>query len=153
MHRVHFFREDTNFLPNNITTLQKWIAQLVETEGYALEELNYIFCSDTHLHKINMEFLKHDTYTDVITFDQSEEPNLIEGDVFISIDRLRENALSFKVPLEEEMQRVMVHGVLHLMGYKDKTEEEVAQMRAKEKECLEIYKEHFWMFHYFGDNA
>jgi len=151
MYRVHFFREDTNFLPSDIPTLQKWIVQVVETEGCAVEELNYIFCSDTHLHKINMEFLQHDTLTDVITFDQSDDEGVIEGDIFISIDRLRENAVKFNVPLEEEMLRVMAHGVLHLLGYKDKTEEEIAIMRAKEQAFLDIYKEHFWMFHYFGD--
>ncbi|TAE11871.1 MAG: rRNA maturation RNase YbeY [Bacteroidetes bacterium] len=151
MHRVHFFREDTNFLPTDMPTLQKWIVQVVETEGYSVEELNYIFCSDEHLHKINMEFLKHDTYTDVITFDQSEEENIVEGDIFISIERIRENAETFHVATEEELRRVMVHGVLHLMGYKDKTDEEVAVMREKEALYLNIYKENFWMFHYFGE--
>jgi rRNA maturation RNase YbeY len=151
MHRVHFFREDTNFLPSDIPTLQKWIVQVVENEGFVVEELNYIFCSDEHLHKINMEFLQHDTYTDVITFDQSEEEQVIEGDIFISIERIRENAENFHVGAEDEMRRVMVHGVLHLLGFKDKSEEEVAQMRAKENEYLNLYKENFWMFHYFGE--
>lgn len=151
MHRVHFFREDTNFLPNEMPTLQKWIVQVIENEGYALEELNYVFCSDTHLHKMNIEFLQHDTLTDVITFDQSEEDNVVEGDIFISIDRIRENAETYNVTADEELRRVMVHGVLHLMGFKDKTEAEIAEMREKEAEYLNLYKENFWMFHYFGE--
>jgi len=93
--------------------------------------LNYIFCSDTYLHKINLEYLKHDTLTDIITFDYSEKKQ-ISGDIFISIDRIKENALKFNQSTDIELNRVLIHGVLHLLGYKDKTPKEKETMRAKE---------------------
>jgi len=93
--------------------------------------LNYIFCSDTYLHKINLEYLKHDTLTDIITFDYSEKKQ-ISGDIFISIDRIKENAPKFNQSTDIELNRVLIHGVLHLLGYKDKTPKEKETMRAKE---------------------
>ena len=114
--------------------LSNWIKKTIAAEGQVLESLNFIFCSDEYLHKINVDYLNHDTLTDVITFPYSEIN--VEGDIFISIDRIRENAINFDTTFETELHRVMIHGVLHLCGYGDKTEAEAQQMRAKEAEYL-----------------
>ena len=99
--------------------------------------LNCIFCDDTYLHKLNVEFLKHDTYTDIITFDYSVGNELI-GDVYISVERVKENAGTFDVTFENELKRVLIHGILHLCGYKDKTAQEADEMRAKENKYLKL---------------
>ena len=111
---------------------------LILNEKHSLKTLNFIFCTDEYLHSINLQYLNHDTYTDIITFDNSEGDGLIEGDIFISIDRVKENANKFDVSLEKEIKRVMAHGVLHLCGYIDKTAGEAKQMRLKEDEALDI---------------
>ncbi len=98
-------------------------------------ELSFVFCSDDYLLKMNKDYLQHDYFTDVITFDYTEN-NIISGDIFISIDRIKENAKSFNVTFEEELQRVMIHGILHLIGYNDKTEEEQSEMTEKENKYL-----------------
>jgi probable rRNA maturation factor len=108
------------------------------TEGFELEELNYIFCSDEYLHQMNLTYLNHDTLTDIITFDNSEAEQIIEGDIFISIDRVKENSEEFDVLFETELHRVLVHGLLHLFGYKDKSEREKVLMREKEEACLSL---------------
>ena len=102
-------------------------------------ELNYIFLNDEALLKINKEYLNHDTYTDIITFDNSEEKKSIEGDIFISVDRIRENAFMFHVSFETEMIRVMAHGLLHLCGYLDKKKKDIKNMREKENYYMEQY--------------
>ena len=99
--------------------------------------VNCIFCDDRYLHKLNVEFLKHDTYTDIITFDYSVGNELI-GDVYISVERVKENAVTFNVTFENELKRVLIHGLLHLCGYKDKTVQEAEKMRAKENKYLSI---------------
>jgi len=130
-----FHTEDLNFELDNTKKVEQWILQTIENEGGILSFINYIFCSDTYLHRINVEYLDHDTYTDIITFPYSDET--IESDIFISIDRIRENAKTFNVTFERELHRVMIHGVLHLLGYGDKTEEEQKRMRAREDFWLE----------------
>lgn len=137
---IFFHYKETDFRIENLQNqLVEWVSQCAETERFVISNLNYIFCSDEYLLQINKDYLNHDTYTDIVTFDNSEEEQVIEGDLFISIDRVKENALAFKVTFNEELCRVMIHGVLHLMGYKDKTDEEKKQMRAKEDFCLSKY--------------
>jgi probable rRNA maturation factor len=120
MPAIKFFEEDIVFKLKNKTQLRQWLVDTITAEGYKLKELTYVFCSDAHLLQINQQYLDHDTYTDIITFDNSEKDGVIVGDIFISIERIRENALKFEVPETTELHRVMVHGALHLLGYKDK---------------------------------
>lgn len=133
--KINFHSEDIEFTLHNHSVIFDWINNTVESETKVLRHLNYIFCSDTYLHKINVEYLNHDTLTDVITFPYAEGKT-IEGDIFISIDRIRENAKSFEVKFEDELHRVMIHGTLHLLGYLDKTAENKTQMTQKENEYL-----------------
>lgn len=133
---IRFFNEDIDYkLPPKQATRQ-WLKQQAEREGYAVGDLNYIFCSDEYVLQVNRDYLQHDYYTDIITFDQSEEEGKIEGDVFISVERVADNAKQLNVPAEQEMRRVLAHGLLHLCGYGDKTDDEVQAMRVKEDEWL-----------------
>ena len=116
----------------------EWIDQIIKDHQFILEELNYIFCSDEYLLNINIEHLNHDYYTDIITFDNSDEPKKIESDIFISIDRVNENCSEHHVSPENELHRVMIHGVLHLLGFKDKTEEE-KKTNERKRRCLFIF--------------
>lgn len=129
------FNYENDFLLENENALAEWIAKLIAAEGYKLEEINYIFCDDEYLHKLNLEFLKHDTLTDIISFDYSIG-KIIYGDIFISIERVAENASDFSVSFLEELYRVMAHGVLHYCGYKDKSVDEEMEMRQKENYYL-----------------
>ncbi|GAB4131705.1 MAG: rRNA maturation RNase YbeY [Raineya sp.] len=135
---INFFSEGISFRPSNIRQLKQWIKKVIEQEGGVLVELNFIFCNDAYLHQINVQYLQHDTYTDIITFDNSEQDVSIEGDIFVSIERIKENATKLKVTFEQELYRVMIHGVLHLLGYTDKTPQEKTYMRAKEDDCLAL---------------
>ncbi len=117
---IHFFTEDIAFTLKHKTIIRNWLRETIAAEKYVLEELNFIFCSDEYLLGINQQYLNHDTYTDVITFDNSEQAKTILGDIFISVDRIRENAKEFKHDFVHEISRVMVHGTLHLLGYPDK---------------------------------
>lgn len=135
---VSFHSEAINFQLAQETSIQQWINEVIEDQGANLVNLSYVFCSDEYLHAINLEYLNHDTLTDIITFPYLEPPN-VEGDIFISIDRVRENAETFKVSFEQELRRVIIHGVLHLCGQGDKTEEEAAQMRKKEEAALAMF--------------
>ncbi len=117
--------------------LSKWIKECIAKEKMTVGEINYIFCDDEYLLKINQKYLNHDTYTDIITFDYTEESE-VSGDIYISIDRVEENADSFSVPFLDELHRVMIHGIMHLCGYKDKSKEEATAMRKKEDSCLSI---------------
>ena len=129
---INFFVEDVKYTLKNKTVLRKWIFETIEAEKFELEELNFIFCSDEYLLGMNQQYLNHDTYTDVITFDNSETLNVIVGDIFISIDRVRENALQINATLATELSRVMIHGTLHLLGYKDKGKAAKTLMTSKE---------------------
>ncbi len=135
--RIHFFNEDNTFRLQGVKEKRTWLIRCIESEGKNAGEINFIFCSDDYLHKMNVEYLNHDTLTDVITFDYTEE-NTISGDIFISIPRVKENATLFSMPYREELNRVMVHGILHLCGYKDKTAKQEKQMRNKEDEKLRL---------------
>ena len=140
MGNIHFFSEETDFNPKGKSRLRQWIGQVIEHYGKKLTTLNYIFTTDRYLHKINKTYLNHDSYTDIITFDHSSEAdeNIIEGDIFISIDRISENAGKLNVLFEDELHRVMVHGVLHLIGYGDKTIQEKKEMRKTENHWLNL---------------
>lgn len=129
------FNYETPFeLLNEIQT-QEWIQKVVADNGFEIGEINYVFCDDNYLHKLNVEFLNHDTLTDIISFDNTLG-KLISGDIFISIERVEENAKDFKVSFESELHRVMIHGVLHYMGYKDKSDDDKIKMRNAENQAL-----------------
>lgn len=136
--QINFFTEDISFNLKQKTGLRKWVKACIQAEGFRLKELNFIFCSDNYLLRINKEYLKHDTFTDIITFDNSEKDKYIVGDIFISVDRVRENAISFKASEQDELHRVMIHGTLHLLGYPDKGKEAKAVMTSKENYYLAI---------------
>ena len=129
---ILFHQEDTVFELPQPGRFIDWIHATIQNEGQELLLLNFIFCSDDYLHQINVHYLHHDTLTDVITFPYHERDEPIQGDIFISIERIRENARKFGVTELEELSRVMIHGVLHLCGYGDKAEEERVEGRAKE---------------------
>ena len=138
MPSINFFEEDIRFKLKDKAKVKTWVKATIETEGYKLQELNYIFCSDEYLLDINRQYLDHDTYTDIITFDNSEKEKVITGDIFISIDRVRENAEKFSSGELNELHRVIIHGALHLLGYKDKTAESKKNMTSKEDQYLSI---------------
>ena len=129
---IHFFEEDISYTLKQKTKVREWIFATVKEEGNKLKELNFVFCSDDYLLKINQEYLKHDTYTDIITFDNSDTEGIINGDIYISIERIRENAENFNTSETDELHRVIIHGTLHLLGYLDKTKKEKAIMTEKE---------------------
>jgi len=135
---VNFFLEDVNYTIKNKTLIRTWMNATILSEGYELDELNFILCSDEYLLHMNQQFLDHDTYTDVITFDNSERLKSINGDIFISIERIKENAADLRVAVAEELCRVMIHGTLHLLGYKDKTKTAKLRMTAKEDHYLSL---------------
>jgi rRNA maturation RNase YbeY len=132
MPAITFFEEDIAYKLKNKTAVRQWITETIIAEGFKLKELNYIFCSDDYLLQINQQYLDHDTYTDIITFDNSEKEGSIAGDIFISIPRIRENALKFAITELNELHRVIIHGALHLLGYKDKTPPDKQKMTFKE---------------------
>lgn len=129
------FAFQTNCSLKKRTILKQWITTIVENNKKEVGEISYIFCSDEQLLEINKEFLNHDYYTDIITFDYSEA-DIVSGDLFISIDRIKDNAKTLDVLYQEELHRVIIHGILHLLGFKDKTDEESQNMRLLENECL-----------------
>ena len=129
------FNSETSFTLKNQKKLVKWISDVISSEGFQVGEINYIFCNDSYLNKINQEFLNHDTFTDIISFDYTLGKEA-GGDIFISIERVLENAEKFNEVFENELYRVMIHGILHFMGYKDKTKKEKTLMRTKEDENI-----------------
>ncbi len=133
---IRFFVEDIDFKVKNALKLKNWLKNIILSQNYTVGELNYIFCNDEYLYNINMEYLQHDTYTDIITFDNSEKDDQIAGDIFVSIDRIKENAQTFQKDFEHEFCRVLAHGLWHLLGYGDKTDEEAKIMRQKEEESI-----------------
>lgn len=138
---IHFTAHEVTVDLKKRNRLKGFLKALFAKEGQTLRNLQYVFCSDSYLLEINQEFLQHDTYTDIITFELSPVPEVTEGEVYISIDRVRENASRFKVSEETELHRVIFHGALHLCGYKDKSRKDAALMRQKEEECLQAYAE------------
>jgi len=125
-------------VPLRAGSWKKWLHALAASHGYRIGELNYIFCSDEFLLEMNQTYLHHDTLTDILSFDNSEHPGRIEGDIFISIERVAENADNFRVTIAEELARVMAHGLLHLCGFRDKTATEKLAMRRQEAIALEL---------------
>jgi len=132
MPAIHFFEEDIAYKLKQKSAVRSWITETIQAEGYKLKELTYIFCSDNYLLQINQQYLDHDTYTDIVTFDNSDIAQTISGDIFISIDRIRENAAKFGVTEADELHRVIIHGALHLLGYKDKSPADKKKMTLKE---------------------
>jgi len=137
---ILFFEEEIKFQLKEKNKHKKWLKKIASVEGFSVGELNYIFCSDEYLYQKNLIYLKHNTLTDIITFDNSEDEKTIEGDIFVSIDRVIENSNKMNVPFETELLRVMSHGILHLMGYKDKKENEVLKMREMEEISISYYQ-------------
>jgi len=140
MSLVNFFYNEVRFKLKSPRKITSWIKRVVQKEGAAIHEINYVFCSDSYLLTLNQGFLKHNTLTDIITFDNSEEKSVLEGEIYISIERVKENAEKYEETFENELSRVMIHGVLHLLGYKDKKTPEKALMRKKEEACLSLLK-------------
>lgn len=132
MPAINFFEEDIAYTLKQKTAVRNWVTETIQAEGFKLKELNYIFCSDSYLLQINQQYLDHDTYTDIVTFDNSDIAKTITGDIFISIDRIRENASKFGVTEANELHRVIIHGALHLLGYKDKSPADKKKMTLKE---------------------
>lgn len=137
MQQINFHYEN-DFSLENEAQISNWIHNVIKSESKELAEINYIFCDDEYLHKINLQFLNHDTLTDIITFDNCVGNN-IQSDIFISTERVLENASEFKVSFQDELKRVIIHGVLHLCGYKDKSDEEAQLMRQKENEKINMF--------------
>ncbi len=137
---IEFVSEDVDFTLPNQEPVAAWLSGIIQSHYFQLENLTYIFCSDEYLLEINQEYLDHDTYTDIITFNNADEPEVIESDIFISIDRVKENATNLNVPFLDELHRVMAHGVLHLLGYDDKDPELKQLMRTAEDNCLSLRK-------------
>lgn len=135
---IHFFYETDFSLPHKEEYYDKWISKVIDNENFTLGDINYIFCDDDYLYNINLTYLNHDTLTDIITFDYTED-NILNSDIYISVDRVAENAEIFNVSFQEELLRVMVHGILHLCGYKDKTDEDSNKMRLKEEEKIKLF--------------
>ena len=133
------FNYETDFTLINEPQLKNWIISCIQREGFKTGEVNYIFCDDVYLHKLNVEFLQHDTFTDIISFDNTMGKT-VNGDIFISVERVIENAKIFNSSFDSELQRVMIHGILHYMGYKDKTTAEKEIMRDKENKYLRLLK-------------
>lgn len=130
---ILFFAEDTDFVLKQKQKVREWIYATIKAEGFRrVGELSFVFCSDAYLLEINKQYLNHDTYTDIVTFDSSEEEDEISGDIFISIERIQENAAKFAVAERDELHRVIAHGVLHLCGYYDKKKEDKTLMTEKE---------------------
>ena len=129
------FNYETEFKLNDEEKTSEWILSCIENNDFELGEINYIFCDDEYLHKINVEFLEHDTLTDIISFDYTLG-KLVGGDIFISTERVIENAKEFNVSFNEELHRVIIHGILHYMGFKDKSDEQKQLMRDQENNCL-----------------
>jgi len=132
---IHFFNEDISYVLKDKKKLKKWVQVIIEHHHKSLGEINFIFCSDDYLYKMNVDYLQHNTLTDIITFDYCEK-NSISGDLFISIDRVKENAAHLKIKLVDELHRVMIHGVLHLIGFKDKSQQDADTMRSQEEKSL-----------------
>lgn len=130
----------TDFRCENESNLKDWILNIINSEGREEGDIIYIFCDDKYLHKLNIEFLNHDTLTDIISFDYGMDKQ-INGEIYISIERVLENSVDFKTKFEDELHRVMIHGILHFCGYKDKSNNEEKLMRKKEDESLQKLSE------------
>lgn len=140
METIFFRNADKTFLFPNKTELKQFIELLFKNEKKGLMELTYVFCSDDYLLDINKDFLQHDYYTDIITFDLSENPKQTIGEIYVSLDRIKDNAKTLEISLKDETLRVIFHGALHLCGYRDKSKADVTTMRKKEEYYMSLYK-------------
>ena len=134
---IFFICEAVSFNLERKDSIRKWLKEVVAMEEKVFGEITYVFCSDDYLHKINLEYLSHDSFTDIITFDYCDG-NIINSDIFISIERVKENAVNFNASFQNELSRVIVHGILHLVGYGDKSQADKEVMRAKEDFYLSL---------------
>jgi probable rRNA maturation factor len=134
-----FFFQETKTTLSERKRLKSFIERLFKKNGKRLDVLTYVFCSDQYLLEINHKFLKHDYYTDILTFNLSTSPEIIEGEIYISIDRIKENAKIQQTTIKEELHRVIFHGALHLCGYNDKTKRTKKEMTSEEDKCLKLY--------------
>lgn len=132
------FNYETDFKLSDETAISDWLSKVILSESKKEGDINYIFCDDEYLHKINLQYLNHDTLTDIISFDDCVG-NLLNGDIFISVERVADNAKDFDVTFDDELKRVLVHGILHFAGYKDKSEEDELKMRQKEEEKIAMF--------------
>ena len=131
------FYSETDFNIEDTKALSHWISEIILNENHELGDLTYVFCDDAYLHKLNLQFLNHDTLTDIISFDNSLGKQ-IHGEIYISVERVKENAGTYQVAFLEELHRVIIHGVLHFCGYKDKTKKQQETMSRKENEALDL---------------
>ncbi|MDG1270243.1 MAG: rRNA maturation RNase YbeY [Ulvibacter sp.] len=131
------FYSETDFNIEDTKALSRWISEIILNENHELGDLTYVFCDDAYLHKLNLQFLNHDTLTDIISFDNSLGKQ-IHGEIYISVERVKENARTYRVAFLEELHRVIIHGVLHFCGYKDKTKKQQETMSCKENEALDL---------------
>jgi len=137
---INYFLEGVNFILEKKSKITNWITQVIEKEKYKAGNLNFIFCSDSYINDMNVKYLEHDTYTDIITFDMSENEDDVSGDIFISIERAIENSKMYNKTLQEEVRRLLAHGILHLLGYGDKTGPEKKIMTEKEDLYLILFR-------------
>lgn len=144
---IRFSVQSVNFELQDEANVMKWIIEVVKQRDKTVGNINYLFCNDEYLLGINQHYLNHDTYTDIITFDYVAG-NLISGDILISVDRVGENASGFGVSFNQELHRVIIHGVLHLLGQGDKSDAEAAEMRRQEEEALQLWTDMFHVEHY-----
>lgn len=135
---IQYFTEDIAFKLDYFPNLRNWLSNVIESESHQQGEINYIFCSKPYLLELNRNYLDHDYHTDILTFDQNTEPNTISGDIYISVEQVAENAEQYQQSFSRELKRVMLHGILHLLGYNDQTPEEQREMRKKEEAYLSL---------------
>lgn len=140
MNIINFINEDIEFSLNNESNYIDWLLSIAKKENASIDSLTYVFCSDNYLLSINKEYLNHDYFTDIITFDNSSDSKNIYGDIFISVERVKDNSIEFKTTFENELKRVISHGILHLIGYNDKTNDDKTLMRQKENTYISLYK-------------
>ncbi len=135
---IYFSTENIAFDLKNKLKVKKWISDIIKTQNKKVGDISYLFCDDAYLIEVNRTYLDHDTYTDIITFDYVEG-DLISGDIMISVERVKENAQLFNTSFDQELHRVIIHGILHLLGQGDKTDKQAAQMRKKEEAALALW--------------
>lgn len=135
---IYFASENTNFDLKGKMKVKKWISEIIKAQGQKVGDISYLFCDDDYLIQVNREYLDHDTYTDIITFDYVEG-KVVSGDILISVERVKENAEKFNTTFDQELHRVIIHGILHLLGQADKSDEDAAMMRKKEDAALALW--------------
>lgn len=139
---IRFSSQSVDFEPQNELWVKKWITEVVNRRGKTVGNINYLFCDDEYLLSVNQQYLQHDTFTDIITFDYCVG-SLVSGDILISVERVSENATLFGASFEQELHRVVIHGVLHLLGQGDKSKQEAAEMRRQEADALKLWDDMF----------